>query len=167
MAATYIKIQTITLASAGSITFSNIPQTYKHLVVVGTANSTGAGGFNMSINQYTNFYQYDTMFLEATSAPFQYGVDSTGGTAIGGMSISSTGPAWAGIEIIIPDYTNTNFFPTYLYRGGGIRHDSTSGHQNAWGGGSLRQPGPVTSVGLYMSSNQLNTDTKFTLYGLS
>jgi hypothetical protein len=165
MASTYVRIQTITLTSAGSVTFSSIPQTYKHLIVVGTANSTGSGGFNMSINGYTDYYYYETMFLEGTSAPFQYGSTTTGGTAIGGMSISSSG-AWAGIEIIIPDYTNTNFFPTYLYRGGGVRYDATSGNQNAWGGGSLRQPGPVTSVELKMASNQLNTDTKFTLYGL-
>lgn len=164
MATTYVKIQTITLGSAGTVTFNSIPQTYKHLIVVGSANSTATDAFNMSINEYTNFYYFESMYMENTSAPMQYGPDTTSGQAIGGMSIQAG--QWGGFEIIIPDYTNTNFFPTYLCRGGGLRSDSTN-NANGWGGGSLRQPGPVTSIQFKMFSQQLNTNSKFTLYGLS
>ena len=164
MASTYIKIQTITLTSAGTITFSSIPQIYKHLIVVGSANSTDNDTVNMSINGYTNFYYYESMYLENTSAPFQYGPDSTSGNAVGGMNIRAG--AWGGFEFIFPDYTNTNFFPTYLYRGGGFLSSSTS-NASGWGGGSLRQPGPVTSIQFKMYSQQFDTGSKFTLYGLS
>ena len=62
-----IPIQTQTLASDGSITFANIPQTYTDLVIIANAKRAlgGAGAATMAItfNQVTSGALYSSTLL--------------------------------------------------------------------------------------------------------
>ena len=109
---TYTLIQKTTLnASAASITFSSIPQTFTDLVVKVSGRSASASNqsaFNMNINSSSSGYTYKWLYgLPASGTAGSTGAsDSVVGYANGSTATANT---FGSAEIYIPNYTSSNY----------------------------------------------------------
>ena len=109
---TYTLIQKTTLnASAASITFSSIPQTFTDLVVKVSGRSASASNqsaFNMNINSSSSGYTYRWLYgLPASGTAGSTGAsDSVVGYANGSTATANT---FGSAEIYIPNYTSSNY----------------------------------------------------------
>lgn len=113
MAVTYTAIATTTVGSGGTsnITFSNIPQTYKDLLLMISARSEAAGPFsdevirfNGSMSSFTNKYIY------GNGSNALWGLNaysSIGGFTAGMTGNTSTANAFGAKTIYIPNYTSS------------------------------------------------------------
>jgi hypothetical protein len=70
MSQDYIPLATVTLATtSSSVTFSNIPATYRDLILVSSVIHTGAGGHQMRVNGDTGSnYPFVQMFGDGSAA---------------------------------------------------------------------------------------------------
>jgi len=97
--------------SAGSLTFSYIPSTYKHLQIRACyRNTTGGGGVAMEYNSDTGSNYTNHYLLGTGTAAQAYGYDTTfvPNTYLWGIGIgtSTTNPTVQIVDIL--DYTSTN-----------------------------------------------------------
>ena len=155
--ATYVPIQTQTLGSSGTVTFSSIPSTYTDLVLIvnGTFASSDDGFYiqlgNGSIDTGTN---YSTTYLYGTGSSAASGRESN----TTGMQLGRAGTSNSTSIISIQNYSNTTTYKTGLGRGNNPS--------------SL----VITSVGLWRSTSAVNilkvnttfnTGSTFSLYGIA
>lgn len=120
----YESISTITLsANTTSVSFSNIPQTYKHLQLRGIArNSGGAAGavdsylyFNTDTTG-TNYYSHQ---LYGTGAAAGGGAgNNSGNSGLIQQANGGTASVFGAFVLDILDYTNTNTYKTTRCLGG-------------------------------------------------
>lgn len=166
-------IATVSLSGTQStITFSNIPSTFKHIQVryVGLSNSMGS--LFMRINSDTNDASYVTHYLSGNGSTTVAGIlgSSTGRPAIvvggvGGGQFSTTYPYTGFIEIY--DYASTN-----KHRSIKTIHGTDTNNSGYNGVASL-------SSGLYLNTNAVGTlefyldgnmnftaNSHFALYGI-
>lgn len=171
MANTYEAIGTKTLASANatSVTFTQIPQTYNHLIVMGTAaDDTSTSDLVLRLNNdATSNYAYREVHRSTNSAPTQRTSTSTG-DSLGLATFTEAQPnGWLGLEIVIPNYTTTAFYKHYLYRWNCSPYNSTANQRSATGGGVWKSSNAITEVKLLKTgANFFAAGTSFTLYGL-
>jgi hypothetical protein len=172
----YESIATYTLGSSqGSVTFSSIPSTYKHLQIRGIARSNRAAAFaNVSVFQFngdttgSNYWAYHALNGDGSSAAAFSGssigtAGVWGGTALGNNGLANT----FGVFVTdILDYQNTNKYKTTR---------SLQGvDENGGGYGEVK----IVS-GLWMSTSAINSITiadnngntfrqysQFALYGI-
>lgn len=107
----YESIATYTVASSGSIntvTFSSIPQTYKHLQIRAINSNATEGNIFMQYNGDTAA-NYDRHFIYSDGATVAAGSDLS--TQSGGFTSTTAGQFGAQV-IDILDYTNTNKYKT-------------------------------------------------------
>lgn len=181
------KIAETVLGSAqASVTFSSIPQTYRHLRIIMGARGSGSvtftvGGLRFNGDTGNN---YDHVQL--------WGNGATGGTApyaaanqvIQGSSIfigetpgaNASANAANSIIIDIPWYTTTNFQKTLFvsatvpYAALAAGNEASSQMYSEIVSGRWRNTAAITSVTLIASTsggtNNYNTNSYFTLYGL-
>jgi hypothetical protein len=153
---TYIPLQTVKLSgSASSITFSNIPQTYKDLILVAKGISTG-GAYDQAINfnNSSTGYTCVIMWSQGTSngvASSSFIIDYYG-------SVSSTQDAITTVHIA--DYSVTNKNKTYLSRsnraGNGL--DLITGRWNS--------TAAITTLKYFLNGGTLAAGTTVSLYGV-
>jgi hypothetical protein len=110
-------IATITLGGSGVVDFSSIPQTYKHLIVMGMIKTTFTGGANESIglrfnNNSSNSYWDHYLFGSGSGT----GLSTTGGATATSLLrfVQVDSPAAAsylggGFFFVVPHYRNTTF----------------------------------------------------------
>jgi hypothetical protein len=171
MANTYIAIgtKTLTSADATSVTFTSIPQTFNHLIVMGTAaDNTSTSDLVLRLNNdATANYAFREVHRSGNSAPTQRTSTSTG-DSLGLATFSDAQPnGWLGIEIVIPNYKTTVFYKHYLYRWNCSPFNNTSLQRSATGGGVWKDTSAITEVKLLKTgANFFAAGTKFTLYGL-
>jgi hypothetical protein len=157
--ATYIPIQTITLgASASSVTFAGIPQTYQDLVLIWTGAYPNSGGSlrvrlnGDSGNNYSN--------VEAWSRGSSFG--SGQGTSQNGMFVGYTDSniGQGQISVDFMDYSQTDKHTTSL-----VRYDKPSQQlsmiANRWANNAA-----VTSMTMLIDSSTLAVGSTFSLYGI-
>jgi hypothetical protein len=157
---TYIPLATVTLASAtSSVTFSNIPATYRDLVLV-LSNTATSGGFtaSMRLNADTGSNYFDVFMLgDGTSA-------SSGlGGATAKMDIGEVNNNVGNTILSIMDYSATDKHKALLNRYNNLGHFAIA-RAYRWA-----NTGAVNSMLVYNSANA-NTfavGSTFNLYGIS
>lgn len=156
---TYVPIQAITLsATAASVTFTGIPQTYTDLVLVNTGTfNTGDNGFALTFNSDSGS-NYSTTYLygDGTSALSTRASNQTSINA--GRLNTSFG---LGITHIM-NYTNTTTNKTVLSRG------NSGALVNANVGLWRATPQAITSLTISVPAgiSNFSIGSTFTLYGI-
>jgi hypothetical protein len=147
-------------SAAGSITFSNIPQGYKHLQIrgIGLYSSTVTSAlFRFNGDTGTN-YAYHELYGD-------------GSTASSGPATSVTygilGPLnnvqFSGYVVDILDYTNTNKYKTVRSLSG---VDKNGSGNIAFNSSLWLNAAAITSISLFPYSANFATNTRFSLYGI-
>ena len=152
---TYIPLQTITLGSAASsVTFADIPQTYRDLVIVMDASASGTAGGRMFPNNDTaSTYNTIRMYGDGSSAVSSTITNTYG--YIGDVFTSKTP-----IIIQLFDYSATDKHKSWLYR-----MNSSANYVMA---GASRWPSTdaITSLVFTLNSGTYSSGTTFSLYGI-
>lgn len=167
----YESIATATgTGSSGTITFSSIPGTFKHLEIRGIARSSVSG------------ITYDDIYLRVNSVSSGYtshllqgyasSTQTTGMTSGSQMSIFSatTGPSASsnmmGVSLIyIPDYANTSRNKT-LWSWSGVELNTTSSAVSL-SSAMYTSSSAITSIDiLCLGGGSWTTATTFALYGI-
>ena len=159
MTATYEKIATTTLgSSAASTTFSSISSAYTDLVLITQTKMSGFGQITMRLNSDTGSnYSYTEMYGTGSSALSDRG---TGNDRIYfGNSNNSTTEFTIGI-FNIQNYSNTTTYKTVLSR---VNTSSVDVVANV---GLWRNTSAINSVTILTSSNDFESGSTFTLYGI-
>jgi hypothetical protein len=174
-------IQTITLGSTQSnITFNNIPQNFKHLVIMGNTrrdSASGTGSFSLQFNNDTN--------ATGRYSDIQCSTSANTSTAIGGQMYGLTGTSsYNSLEIgncgNSTDVANSfpcNTITIFNYSSSTLRKDAYShGSQfnpNAYSyqtmyAGWWDSLAPITSIKMYPTSGaSFVAGSSVTLYGLA
>jgi len=122
-AGSYDSIATTTISTAGTVTFSSIPQTYKHLQVRIMARGTNAAQSyvnisvrvgNGSADSGTNYYPYHNVYGNGTTAIADYYGGLYSYAFTGWIPAVLTTTQGFGVSVIdILDYTSTNKHKTF------------------------------------------------------
>jgi len=165
--ATYEPIATQTLVSSSSlITFSNIPQTYTDLVIVGTMFPVSGGSNNcfMRFNSDSNTnYSGTYYFADPGGSPTSYPYRNSNQTGLGtsyGNSQAGREPWW---HTNILNYSNTNMYKTVIVK---------NGWADTWfmmAGQLWRSTSAITTITFSPASGQTDfaAGTKITIYGIA
>jgi hypothetical protein len=152
--------------SSGTITFSSIPSTYKHLqlrYIARTNWATGGADFLYSFNSDTTNSNYayhrlggtgDTAFAQASTSSRIVGINN--GSSAGSNMVA------AGVMDIL-DYASTNKNKTVRNLVGSDRNGSglVALYSNLW-----MNTGAVNSLSLITENGNWTTQTQFALYGI-
>ena len=164
---TYTPIATYTAGSSvASYTFSSIPSIYTDLILVASfIGATTAGNSlalrvgNSSVDTGSN---YSTTFLEGngSAASSTRTTNQTFAYLIGaGISTSTSTPQTNIVHIM--NYANTSTYKTILNRGGSPDAVLTA-NVSLW-----RSTSAINTVQIYIVSENFNTGSTFTLYGIA
>lgn len=166
MASTFIPIQTITTStSPTSITFNSIPQTYKHLCLIGNLNNTASANLKIAINSDTGTsYLYGEILMAGTATMKQYkSLASIYG--FGNSEVWTS--AMSALEVWIPNYVTTSLQKPFLYRTSAMDYSSLGSQTSTWGGGQWTSTNAITSISIYTTSGTLSNGSNVTIYGLA
>ena len=163
-------IATQLLASAtGTITFSNIPQTYKHLqlrVFGKSARASFGDTLFVKANGDTgaNYYGHYMIGNGATASAGSYG--STTGVYIGQVAGASANASTFGATIIdILDYSNVYKYKTFRDLDG-MDNNDTNGAM-VMRSGLWNNTAAITSLSIVTDSgSNFTTNSRFSLYGI-
>ena len=164
-------IATTTVGSGGTatITFSNIPQTYKHLQIRALTRDTQAGNdlgaFRMTVNSDTSS-TYTRHIVYGDGASALAGYNATTGYALTGLFVTggSTASMFAVNIIDVLDYANTNKFKTFRVLAGADKNGSGQAflNSNLWQSSSA-----VTTLSFVPgASSNWAEYSSFALYGI-
>jgi len=155
----YESIATATLGSAGPITFTAIPSTYKHLQIRGIANATS--WIQLILNGTTaSQYTYHEIRGDGSTASAS-GAGST--DALMALGAGSTYPTAFITDIL--DYTNTNKYKTVRTLYGSDQNGS--GNVGLTSNLYTTNTNAITSISLYAYSlSNLPAGTTVALYGI-
>lgn len=168
----YDALATVTVPSGGvySLTFSGIPQGYKHLQIRATSKSNVAGSgdsfhqvrFNGdTAANYSNHFTYGT-----GAGAYSTGAINATYMQIYNLVFSGSNGAWASTIIDIPDYASTTKAKTFKYISG---WDGNGAGDVQMGSGLwFKTPEPINSITFNAISpgNLYAENTKFSLYGV-
>lgn len=165
----YFPLGEFTLASAqSSITFSNIPQTYKHLQIRGIAKSTGAGSQDLQVgfNGNTSNYAFHALYSSNGTSTL-----ASAATAQSYMKLaynftvaSSVTNSFGAIVIDILDYTSTN--KTKVFRALGGCDNNGSGTLSLFSGFHSTTTSAITSIVVRPEADNFAINSNFALYGV-
>ena len=163
-------IATQLLAStAGSVTFSNIPQNYKHLQLRVFAQTNysypGSDGLLVTINNdTTTTYRHHQMFGQGATVTAN-NTSSTDGFYINRFGNTSNGH-WGACITDILDYANTNKYKTARSLGGVEWNGSIEGAVY-YSSGLYPNTSPITTIKISsFSPAVLSVNSRISLYGL-
>jgi len=159
---------TLLTSTTGTITFSNIPQTYKHLqlrVFAQTNYSVGSDFLYFNINNDSaTTYRHHQMFSNGSGITHSTATD-TAGFYINRFGNTSTG-YWGNCVVDIFDYTNANKTKTVRSFGGVDWNGSVEG-AIYYMSGLYPQTSPITTIKISSDSSRvLSINSRFSLYGL-
>ena len=152
--------------SSGTISFTSIPSTYKHLQLRFMAASSGTGGvenpwlrFN---NDSTTLYSAHRLYGDGSSASSD--AFSTVAQIRAGFVNDSSNPDILGVAVIdILEYANTNINKTVRLLSGVDRNGN--GYVNL-GSGNWRSTTAINRIDLIVSGLNWTADSQFALYGI-
>ena len=158
-------------ASAASVTFSSIPQTYKTLVlkVSARADGTGAGGENIGLRLNGTTTAYYDRALYGTGSSVASASNSNTNTALvyqyadGGALTANT---FASTDILIPNYTSSAY---KALSSESVTENNATGALQAMAADLWQNTAAVTSITLYLLTAGINfvAGSSFYLYGIS
>lgn len=162
-ALTLIATTTVSGSSVASLTFSSIPGTYKHLLLVYSARATGANNYQslrMQMNGDTGA-NYDIVNWESV------GTFNTGGTTYALLPFIAGGNAAAGNagggQVMIPQYSGTTLHKPYNAQG----FEGSPLNRSANNAGIWKSAAAITSLTLFLDANNIDVGSSFSLYGLT
>jgi hypothetical protein len=147
-------------STATTITFSNIPQGYKHLQIRAIAKASGTN-FNpkMQFNGDTSSsYSWHYIYGDGSSTAAGAGATQA---FIYNSIIATNASIYNGFIIDILDYANTNKYKTTRELSG---VDRNGGGEVALWSGNWRNTAPITSI--TFSNGTFDTNSRFSLYGI-
>lgn len=160
-------------ANSPTVTFTAIPQTYKHLLLLVTARSSTSATNATTGLTFNNdsAADYDWLRLNAVGG-------AAGATATPTSSLIGTGPVPAATatanlagakEILIQRYSDTNFLKNCLFRDVELYTLGTDGTYNLHtGGGTWRSTAAITRLDISETSGgNFLAGSSFDLYGIS
>lgn len=155
--ATYTPIQSIVLTStSGSVTFSNIPQSYTDLILVATTPTTGSGAdYYLRFNSDSGSNYSDTRIIGNGSSAASYRSTSQTQAVVGTIY-----PQQGNIINHIMNYSNTTTYKTVISRGGYAGYLSQA-NASLW-----RSTAAITSVYVFAQSDNFAVGSTFDLYGI-
>ena len=153
--ATWTPLANLTLgSSASSVTFSNIPNTYRDLILIVAGSSTATATFGVQFNGDTaNNYTYVEMNGDGSTYESS---SSTLSQALIGRFTTTVAVAIGQIM----DYSATDKHKTVLARGGGAG-DIVRASASRWANNNA-----ITSVKVLPLSNSFASGTVMSLYGV-
>lgn len=159
-------------AAAASISFTNIPQNFRHLQLISRASTTAAAGtpllarFN---DDATGFYDLQYVQGDGTSVTGErFG-------SLTAIDVSRLNPADVNVaavgDCLIADYTNNTQHKQTVVRssffeaaGGGIHYWSAGG---IWFGPANAGRAAITKITLFAGTGNLATNTRISLHGIN
>jgi hypothetical protein len=157
----YIALANITLSSsAATVTFTNIPNTYRDLIIIGSGTSTGTAldiGARFNSDSGTNYSQVAMFGLGSTSGSSSQGSET--GFGLGRFSNSI-----ANFQTSLMDYSATDKHKTCL-----TRYDDATVVTVARAG-RWANTNAITSIQLYNASangQSFAIGSTFALYGIA
>jgi hypothetical protein len=168
-ASSYFPIATITVPStpAANITFSSIPQTYKHLQIRGIGRCNRAlaqAGCRIRFNGDTGSnYAFHQLYGNGATAGSE-GYASQSEMNLGELCAGSA-PAntFGSVMLDVLEYTNTNKFKTMYEVGANERNNAGQVGVNS---GVWLSTNAVTSITLFEPASSWVQYSSFTLYGI-
>jgi hypothetical protein len=163
-------IATTLVGSGGvsSVTFSNIPNTYKHLQIRGILKNTNGGAYDdpsyMRFNSDTGSnYSYHSVYGNGSGASAFSGVSQTSIIAYGTPANNFTN-VWGAAIIDILNYANTNKFKTTRWLNG-FDSNTTTGSIN-FNSGSWLNTSTINSITFTPVAGVWPQYSRFSLYGI-
>jgi hypothetical protein len=163
LSGSYDALASVTVPSGGlsSVTFAGIPQTYSHLQVrySGNTSSTGAS-FNMTLNGTTPtaYWHYLTGFGGGVAA----GAVNDTVIKLYGAYAGTTAYPTVGITDIL-DYSNTNKYKTVRTLAGS---DGNGSGEIQFTSGLFSNTSSITSLTVIASAGTFTQYSQFSLYGV-
>ncbi len=159
-----IPIATTTLSTAtGTITFSNIPQSYEHLQVRGIARRSSGNTNTIVRFNSDSSSNYATHYLLGNGSSASAGAE-TSATRFYLDVLTASATSYAGSVLDILDYTNTNKFKTARSLSG---IDLNGSGTVFFCSGLWRSTNAITTITLSLESgNNFEQYTSFALYGI-
>lgn len=156
--------------TGATFTFSSIPATYSHLMVVGSARGT-TGATNTSLQMQFNGITtatYDSEQVAANGATIA-AAELLAQTAcfLGEMAASTaTAGACGTFVVFIPNYAGTSFWKSWTCSHSlALGTATTQSYSKHWGG-HARATAAVASITLFPAAGNFATGSKFSLYGM-
>jgi hypothetical protein len=163
---------TVSPSGTGTVTFSSIPQTCRHLMIIGQARSdkagTGADTINMTFNSDTgaNYAEQATYSNNTTAS----GERATGQTAMKIAQCSTAGDAAnypCNFIIKIPNYVGTTFYKGALSHYELVANSTIADIYNFNASCTWASTAAITRVDLVISGGNYVSGSQFDLYGLN
>jgi hypothetical protein len=156
--------------AAADITFSSIPSTYNHLMVVinGFGTSGAANGaklfLQMNADAGSNYsYTRNVKYGGAGATVTIEGANSNTSIDMGYVWCGTAASALAGAEIKILDYKGTTLEKSVTFTGGSYADAPAAG--SGWG--RWKSTSAITSLKLTTDATNFGIGTRATLYGLA
>jgi len=151
---TYTPLATVTLtSSASSVTFSNIPATYRDLILVSTITSSINTDILIRFNSDLNESNYPVVFMRGTGSAADSGTNNARiGFAFTGTSIQ--------VNTQIMDYSATDKHKTILSR------DGNAGNQTVARAMRWANASAINNVQVAAGTGNFATGTTLSLYGV-
>lgn len=151
--------------SSGTITFSLIPSTFKHLQIRWVARASTGGGIIIRLNGDSGAnYSAHNINGDGTTAGAQQSSATATPLIIRNGGISSTANITSAGVFDLLDYTSTNKGKTWRNLGG--QDLNGSGLIELASGAYYATPAAVTSISLIHNGGNFTTDSVFALYGI-
>ena len=157
---------TLVGTATGTITFSNIPQTYKHLQVraVGKSTTTSDQDLNWRYNGDTGANYSIHYLLGMGTAAFAAGAGNNTFIRTNSFLPRSTYTSMYGATVIdILDYSSSSKNKTSRHLTGS---DNNGSGQVVFDSGCWYNTAPITSILFYPGSGNFEANTRISLYGI-
>jgi hypothetical protein len=169
-AGAYELIATQVLSSqTGTISFSSIPQTYRHLQIRVSAAQTNSGNYNdfyMYINNVFTASYHNHRLLGNGSQVQTSANTGTQYTIAGKATSTDITNAFGAATIDIFDYTNTTKRKAYKSLHGSISGSAGSGPIVELSSGMTGGSSAITTIDLFLLTFQFLVGSRFSLYGI-
>jgi len=154
-------------SAAANVTFSNIPQNYKHLQIRYIVRSTQAAtetGINARLNSDTGSnYAWHYLFGDGASVAAGAGATQTSINLVNVAGNSATASAFAVGVLDVLDYANTNKYKTLRLLQG---WDGNGAGRVNFSSGLWMNTSPNSTIELYPSSGNWAANSRFSLFGI-
>lgn len=167
-------IATSSPTGTGVVTFSSIPATFAHLLVMISGRSTAGVSpgvnVNITLNNDTGG-NYDNHVIALQNATLGNGGSAAGATSIDSFLIPHSGATASnsgGGEVIVQNYADTNLFKHLMHRGNTIGATSLgTTWLTRYGAALWRSTTAVNRLDFTLSAGNWASGSRLDLYGLS
>jgi hypothetical protein len=163
--------QTVAAGGAASITFSSIPQTYKHLQIRGIVRGTNSGAsahilFRINGDSGANYSRH-LILADGDNSVQSYGYAGETKASIGySVGATSGSNMYGGFVTDILDYQNTNKNKVVKSFCGASNNSGTNYAYLTYGSSAWLNTNAVSSITIFNESSNLEQYSSFALYGI-